>query len=204
MKKGIITLGILALVVGGCGQTTKKQETNKSNSICQSELPCTKETIEDFLIHTELKENKILTRSNIWDLLREKVKWFKEGLEPQANTDLLPLDFIEFHEKFDTDSLFQINNIQFDRLIGVIGECDTTIILNSKNWKIQRGIIKNFNEYPKKKNGDSGEIWNTYFFFNSTRILFVFEIVEVGVISQFGFEKIDGKWKQTLSGLNAC
>lgn len=203
MKKTIAVLSIFALVVSGCKQNTKKQETNE-NVMVPIEIIDIKQSVNDSLLYSELQNEVILTESNVWDLISDKAKWFKGGLEPQKDTDLLPSDFFTFYEKFNTDSVFQINNIQFDRLIGVIGECDTTIILNPKNWEMEIDIIKNFNEYPKEKNEHSTEIWNNYFFSDSTRILFVFEITEVGIISQFGFEKINGKWKQTLSYVSVC
>jgi len=198
MRKIIIISITIALIASGCGQSTKKQVTNESSSVCQGDtLSKTEENTEDSIANTELKENKTLTRNNIWDFVNEKAEWFKKGLEPQKDIDLLPLDFKAFYEKFTTDSVFQINNIQFDSLIGVIGECDTTIILNSKNWEIQTDIINDFDKSPKEK-------WNNYFFFDSTRVYFEFELIEIGVIYQFGFEKINGKWKQTLSFVNVC
>ena len=196
MRKIVVILITLALIASGCRQSTKKQITNESreNTLL---LPKTEENIGDFPANTELRENKKLTKNNIWDFVNEKVEWFKKGLEPQKNMDLLPSDFKAFYEKFSTDSVFQVNNIQFDKLIGVIGECDTTIILNSKNWETATNIFNHFNESSKEK-------WNNYFFFDSTKVYFEFELIEIGIICQFGFEKINGKWEQTLSHVNVC
>ena len=202
MTKIAIFLSIIAVLVSSCGQTQRKQEAKGEGLTFHTDTNCNKssqtgEIFENPLENTELRENKILTEDNIWKLLDEKVEWFKKGLKPQKDISLLPLDFKAFYEKYSTDSMFQVSNVKFDRLIGVIGECDTTIILNSQNWHFETDIIDSFYEYPKEE-------WNNYFYSDSARVLFVFEIIEVGVIFQYGFEKTNGKWEQTLSFIDNC
>lgn len=202
MSKAALILNIFVLIVVGCGQVTKKQVSSESSSSIPQDtmfIPLTgiEEKIEVSFDDAKLKENKNLTRQNIWNFVDEKAEWFKNGLYPQKDTDLLPSDFLEFYEKFNTDSVFQVNSIQFDRLIGVIGECDTTIILNSGNWEIVSGIIKRFNENPKER-------WSNTIFFDFERVFFEFELIEIGIISRYGFEKLNGRWTQTLYYLNVC
>ena len=199
----ILICGLFAFY--SCNQRPKQQATSENISVCQNDtlfvgLPETEENIENSSANIELIENKSLTRNNIWDFVDEKAEWFKKGLEPQTDTKLLPSNFKTFFEKFRTDSVFQIDNILFDRLIGVVAECDTTIILNSQNWEMLTwDIVNNLKEYP-----NSIEQFNNYFFSDSTRVLFEFELIEFGVISRFGFEKINGKWKHTLHYAGVC
>ena len=96
-------------------------------------------------------------------------------------------------------------------LLGMIGECETTIILNAQNWELnaeswesQIGIINSFNKLNNFNDDSSKEQWDNNFFFDSTRIFFEFRHIEIGIIFQFGFEKINGDWKQTLFYVNNC
>lgn len=72
--------------------------------------------------------------TKIWEKIETKEIWFKGDSKLYRSIDSLPKEFIEFYEKFISDSIFQKEHINFP-IIAVIAECDSTIDLTNKNWK---------------------------------------------------------------------
>lgn len=100
------------------------------------------------------------------------------------------------------DSVYQKENINFNELIGVIGDCEEITYLSDKNWEfIDWDFIKFFSEGSET---EAIEKWNNTVYTSEDKIFFEFELKQVGVIYQLGFEKLDENWKLTLYFGNAC
>lgn len=139
-----------------------------------------------------LKQDSRSTK--IWEKIENKEIWFKLDSKLYRSIDSLPKEFIEFYEKFISDSNFQKEHINFP-ILAVIAECDSTIDLTNKNWENYTwDFRKDFNN-PN----DSNLIYLTKdrFYFENTR-------KEVGLLFQIGFEKINEKWFLTFYIVNTC
>ena len=160
---------------------------------------------EAYILKDITKPNQrkvIINKDNAWNIVDKKAKWFKKGLMPQKSLKILPKEFIDFCTNYINDSLYQKRHINFNMLIGVIGECDSTIILNSQNWEYSSwNFIK---EFSKGNKFESADKWDNRFYFSGDRVYFEFKLKEIGVISQFGFEKINKEWTLTLDYTNVC
>ena len=141
------------------------------------------------------------TAPTIWDSIDAKADWFMDGLELNRNLDLIPTDFHEFYKQFITDSGFQIQRIAFNKLIGVLGECDTTIRFNNKNREFTNW---DFTKFFDGMNDDGFEKWDNSYYFSNDRFYYQFRLNEVGWIYKTGFEKINGIWYLSLYYVNAC
>lgn len=154
---------------------------------------------EELKSEQELVSNEKLS---IWDTINEKVDWFIK--DKQINTDLnnIPKDFLNFHNKFITDSIYQQRHIDFKNIVGVYGECDTTIYINKENWIFSTwDFLKFFNI---DNNIDSIDGWDNQYYFDNTSFYYQFDLKEVGIIYQVGFEKVNNEWRMTLYYLNNC
>lgn len=151
------------------------------------------------------EENKTIetekSAHNIWDSIDLKADWFMDELELNRNLDLIPTDFLEFYKQFITDSVFQSRHIAFKDLIGVMGECDTTIRYNEQNWEYTDW---DFTKFFDGKNSDDVDGWDNTYYYSNDRFYYQFRLEEVGWIYKTGFEKIDNKWQLTLYYVNAC
>jgi competence protein ComGF len=148
------------------------------------------------------EESIEISKNNIWELVQQKVTWFKKNNYPKIDLESIPDSFLNFYHLFISDSLYQINHIHFEKLIGVIGECDTTIIFNSKNWQYTNWNFVEF--FPIDNNTNDIDGWNNTFYSNKSIFYYEFELKEAGVIYQVGFERINEKWLLTLYYVNAC
>jgi hypothetical protein len=189
MKKAplIILLGLLLM---SCNSRTKNASSAEGKMQTIPEANRQPEMIVD------------LNNENAWDQVRKKAEILKSGLNSEKNLFNLPNDFLIFADKFITDSLFQKQHIDFKYYIGVIGECDTTIVLNSTNslysdWN----FIKEFSEGTKTEPADR---WDNIIYYSNDRVYFEFTLKEIGKIYQIGFEKVNGVWINTLHAINVC
>ena len=140
--------------------------------------------------------------NSIWDSVEIKANWFTKNLKPYRNLNQVPKDFAEFYAQFISDSIFQLQHIAYDKLIGVIGHCDTTIRFTKVNWEYNNwDYTKFFNE---DNNTDNIDGWDNTFYFTNKRFYYQFRLKEIGWIYKTGFEKIKGKWQLTLYDENAC
>lgn len=139
-------------------------------------------------------ENQELKLENIWEKIDLKSQEFIENSKVYSTIDSMPKDFIEFYERFISDSNFQKEHIKFP-ILAVIGECDSTILLDSKNWEIDKWDFRE-NFYDPQ---DSNLIYQneSKFYFKNIR-------KDVGKIFEIGFEKHDGIWYLTLYDVNVC
>ncbi|MEI7724467.1 MAG: DUF4348 domain-containing protein [Bacteroidota bacterium] len=132
--------------------------------------------------------------TNIWEKTENKTIWFKSDSKLYHSIDSLPKEFIEFYEKFISDSNFQKEHINFP-IIAVIAECDSTIDLTNKNWENYTwDFRKDFNN----------PIDSNLIYLNNDRFYFECNRNEIGLLFQIGFEKINGKWFLTLYIVNTC
>lgn len=154
------------------------------------------------IVQTEKSKKIEKVTENEYDKLVKKTAWFKNGLKKQNDLIQLPESFLGFYKKFVTDSVFQKENVNFKELIGIIGDCEETTYLSDKNWEfIDWDFIKFFKEGSET---EPIEKWNNTVYTSEDKILFEFEIKEVGLTYQLGFEKYDENWKLTLYFVNAC
>lgn len=158
---------------------------------------------EDTVKKTEtVDQNQEETRlPNIWDSVNFKADWFMDGLKANRDLSQMPVDFAEFYKQFISDSVFQANHISYKTLIGVLGECDTTIRFNQQNWEFTNW---DFTEFFDGKNDDYYEGWDNTFYYSTDRFYYQFNLEEVGWIYKTGFEKIGDQWQLTLYYVNAC
>jgi len=186
--KTIFLLIILSFVLISCSAKTDSKATKSNN--------------QQVTIVSQTNQNYEISIKELFSNEEKKIKWFKKGLNGYSDTALLPKSFIEFYPKFVNDSLFQKENIKFDKLIGYISECDTTIILNSENWTYDNDdFVKFLTEGNKTEHIDE---WNNHFYSTENKVFFEFEKKEIGMIFQIGFEKIYDKWNLTFYSVNAC
>ncbi len=134
--------------------------------------------------------------------LDAKANWFKHGIEKQSTLENLPQSFLDFCNNFITDSIFQKKHIYFDKFIGESGDCEETLFYNEKNWLFLNWDFITF--FTVGDENEPIENWNNTVYINDDRIFFEFEIKEVGVVCQIGFENIKNKWELTLYYESSC
>ena len=192
MKKIFTPILIITILYscGNLGNNLNENIPDDNPTKKENEIPAN--TIE-YLNHPT-KNN-----STIWDTIYNKVEWFIRDKEAQRDLNQVPLNFQKFYTQYISDSTYQKNHIDFEQLIGVISECEQTFRLDNKNWEFSNW---NFTQEFNKDNNIDG--WDNVFYFDENTFFFQFEIKEVGIICQEGFEKINGKWKLVLYVLNNC
>ncbi|MBK6967052.1 MAG: DUF4348 domain-containing protein [Bacteroidales bacterium] len=130
----------------------------------------------------------------MWDKIDQKKVWFLEETETFKTIDSLPIDFNDFYTKFISDSTFQKERIE-SSLLGVIGECDSTIILSDKNWEHLNTDFRSDFYNPLDSNTVS---------ISKSKILIENYRKEIGLIYQMGFEKKNNQWFLTLITIDIC
>ncbi len=133
-------------------------------------------------------------KEDIWAKIDKKKVLFLEETETYVTIDSLPIDFNDFYAKFISDSTFQKERIE-SSLLGVIGECDSTIILSDNNWEYLNTDFRSDFYNPLDSNTVSISI---------SKILIENYRKEIGLIFQMGFEKKNNKWFLTLITIDIC
>lgn len=133
-------------------------------------------------------------KEDIWAKIDKKKVLFLEETETYVTIDSLPIDFNDFYAKFISDSTFQKERIE-SSLLGVIGECDSTIILSINNWEYLNTDFRSDFYNPLDSNTVSISI---------SKILIENYRKEIGLIFQMGFEKKNNKWFLTLITIDIC
>jgi hypothetical protein len=184
---------VLILTIFSCSSLSTKEPSSSAEEI----KPTHTDTVSNEYRKTLADDPK-----NIWEIIDTKANWFKENKQGYDNLALMPADFSEFYDRFISDSLYQVQHIYFNSLIGVIGDCDTTIHLNKYNWKFETwNFTEHFNNQHEE---DNIEDWDNRIYFNNQTFFYEFNLNEVGIIYQTGFEKIKGSWQLTLMYVNNC
>lgn len=188
MKVNSVIITLVALIAISCSNRANTGQSLKSspqNVTTEQSLP----TVQ-------------LNQANISDEVKKKANYFKAGLISEKNLMKLPDEFIDFSKNFISDSLFQFQHIDFNYLVGAIGECDTTIILNSDNWRYSRwDFIKEFTEGSEY---EAIEKWDNTVYIADGKIYFEFYLKEIGLIYQIGFDRINAEWYITLYKIDVC
>ena len=132
--------------------------------------------------------------TNVLEKIENKAIWFKLDSKLYYSIDSVPKEFIEFYEKFISDSTFQKEHINFP-IIAVVTECDSTINLTNKNWQNYTWDFRKDFYNPNDSN---------LIYFNKDRFYFENTKKEIGLLFQIGFEKINGNWFLTFYMVNTC
>lgn len=189
MKK--LAFVLFAIVLIGCKEKQVKQETPVVEP--KAEPAVVEKVIDPLVIDT--------SEVDIFDELDEKSTTFQDSTQAN-NLAMLPADFRVFYYKISTDSVFQKQSIDEDHFIGAISECDSTIVLNKKNWVFDPLLpIENLEDNRFELDG---EVWILKPFISHDKILFVYDIEGLGNVQSLGFERINGVWKFTLYTLSVC
>src|SRR5690606_30545110 len=128
--------------------------------------------------------------SLIWAKIDKKANWFKINRIFNRHLEDISNDFKSFYINFISDSLNQQKKIDFNRLIGVLGECDTTILLNTHNWEYTNWNFLEHFDYQNNLDEYDDYAWNNTFFYSETTFFYEFILNGSGIIYQVGFEKI--------------
>lgn len=186
----IILILYLLSVSSSCSKKPDTDDQQNSNKIALS-INSDSTNSQDSITKSDSRESVNL---NIWDRISQKGKWFENGETIQYHFDSIKNDFNLFYDRFISDSLYQINHINFP-IVGAIGYCESTEIPDSNNWEL---ITFDFRKNPDYKRYGYDLISTEDKFFLRSRLN------EVGLISEIGFEKIEGEWQLTMFFVNAC
>lgn len=151
---------------------------------------------------SEEGKNEVKQELSIWDTVRNKVNWFVQDKPSNRDLKRIPVDFLQFYNLFIEDSNYQKQHIDFSNLIGVYGECDTTIRITEDNWIVTDWNFLDF--FNVDNNTDAIQGWDNRFYFNSKIFYYQFDLKEVGTIYEVGFEKNDESWEMTLYSVHSC
>jgi hypothetical protein len=192
----ILKLTFLLLLIISCKENKQeskpelKTESVESKSINEQELMNAKMDS----IYKLYKKGEV--EKYDWDLAFQKAENYQKVSESYSDKTKVPNDFLEFSQKFISDTNFQKTHIDFENLIAVVGACEETYVLKENNWvHIDWEFLKEI--------GIDDE-WNNTFNFSENIFYAEYELKEVGTITMLGFEKINGQWNLTLYIGNDC
>lgn len=189
-----LTLVLIVLFTFSCGDssvTDNSVETNVATKNAEREI----ENSEEQPIESSKERS-------IWDVIDSKANDFTKGKTLHRDTKNIPQEFVDFYRRFMADSTHQTRQIDFENLVGIYSECDTTIEINPLNWRYTDWNLLDMFDDSKKT--DPGDGWDNRIYFDKKSVYCQFELTEVGIISRIGFEKIKGEWKMTLYAIYNC
>jgi len=137
---------------------------------------------------------QLSTQQNIWKRIDERATQLIKGRTEVSKLEDINSAFSEFYERFINDSTFQINRIS-ESVLAVIGHCESTDILTRQNWEIISSHYREDYNDPKYEHLIISD--ESVFYMRSS-------LIEIDVISEMGFERIEGNWYITLFMVNAC
>lgn len=180
-----------------CGQ---KSDTNNSVDTSENaENPNAEIEQEEVGSAEQREENKQLSFP---DDVHLKVKAFIKGKNPHRDVKNIPQDFVDFYKRFIADSIYQLKHIDFENIVGAYSYCDTVIQITPSNWNYSNWSL--LDSFDKTKKTDPRDGWDNRFYFDRQSFYCQMELIEVGMISQLGFEKINGEWKLILYAQFNC
>ncbi|WP_370226991.1 hypothetical protein [Mesoflavibacter sp.] len=192
----ILKLTFFLLLIVSCKENKQeskpefKTESVESNSITEEELMKAKMDS----IYKLYKKGEV--EKYDWDLAFQKAENYRKVSESYSDKTKVPSDFLEFSQKFISDTNFQKTHIDFDNLIAVVGACEETYVLTKDNWVYDDWNF--INEIGVDKE------WKNTFNYSDNKFYFEYTLKEVGTLTMLGFEKINGKWNLTLYIQNDC
>lgn len=167
-----------------------KTESVESNSITEEELM----KVKMDSIYKLYKKGEV--EKYDWDLAFQKAEDYQKVSETYSDKTKVPNDFLEFSQKFISDTNFQKAHIDFNNLIAVVGACEETYVLTENNW-----VYDDWNFINEI--GIDNE-WENTFNYTDNKFYFEYTLKEVGTLTMLGFEKINGQWNLTLYIQNDC
>ncbi|MFI2741485.1 hypothetical protein ACG2LH_01985 [Zhouia sp. PK063] len=189
-----LTLSILLVI--SCKQKKQEIEPELKKENQKSEIITEEEQMKTVMdsIYEIYKKGKV--EKFDWDLVFNKADVYRKISETYSDKKLIPKDFLEFSQKFISDSEFQKAHIDFENLIAVVGACEETYVLKEDNW-----VVDDWNFISEI--GIDKE-WENTFHFSDNIFFSEYKLKEVGTLRMLGFEKINGKWNLTLLFQNDC
>jgi hypothetical protein len=182
---------IASLMTIGCFHSKKREVVSRNIDISKSGIG---------EMRSDSNEYYLSSATNTWDIIDSIAKGFRSKAKPSQDLKSINADFLDFYEKFISDSLFQYERIKFHRLTGIISECDTTITLNSSNWLYKKwNFILYFNKHE-----DPDETWSDFIYSSDSTFYYEFILEEVGMVYQAGFEKLNESWYLTFYCESNC
>lgn len=192
----ILKLTFFLLLIISCKENKQeskpelKTESVESNSITEEELMKAKMDS----VYKLYKKGEV--EKYDWDLAFQKAENYQKVSESYSDKTKVPSDFLEFSQKFISDTNFQKTHIDFDNLIAVVGSCEETYVLTEDNWVYDDWNFINEIGIDKE--------WENTFNYSDKKIYFEYTLKEVGTLTMLGFEKINGQWNLTLYIQNDC
>ena len=191
----VLKLTFLLLLIISCKQNKEEIKPELKTEIRKTEI-LTEEEQRKIVMDSvyELYRKGIVEKFD-WDLVFNKADQYRKVSETYSDKELIPKDFLEFSQKFISDSEFQKAHIDFEKLIAVAG-CEETYVLKENNW-----VFDNYDFV--KYIGIDDEMKNTFYLSDSI-VFCEYEVIEVGIIRMLGFEKKDNQWYLTLYDISGC
>lgn len=192
----ILKLTFFLLLIISCKENKQeskpelKTESVESNSITEEELMKAKMDS----VYKLYKKGEV--EKYDWDLAFQKAENYQKVSESYSDKTKVPSDFLEFSQKFISDTNFQKTHIDFDNLIAVVGSCEETYVLTEDNWVYDDWNFINEIGIDKE--------WENTFNYSNKKFYFEYTLKEVGTLTMLGFEKINGQWNLTLYIQNDC
>ncbi len=192
----ILKLTFFLLLIISCKENKQeskpelKTESVESNSITEEELMKAKmDSVYQLYKKGEVEKYDL-------DLAFQKAENYQKVSESYSDKTKVPSDFLEFSQKFISDTNFQKTHIDFDNLIAVVGACEETYVLTEDNWVYDDWNFINEIGIDKE--------WENTFNYSDNKFYFEYTLKEVGTLTMLGFEKINGQWNLTLYIQNDC
>jgi hypothetical protein len=192
----VLQLTFLLLLIISCKQNKEEIKPELKTEIQKTEILSEEEQRKIVMDSVYELYRKGIVEKFDWDLVFNKADNYRKISETYSDKELIPKDFLEFSQKFISDSEFQKAHIDFENLIAVVGACEETYVLKEDNW-----VVDDWNFIQEI--GIDKE-WENTFHFSDNIFFSEYELKEVGTLTMLGFEKINGKWNLTLLFQNDC
>ena len=192
----VLQLTFLLLLIISCKQNKEEIKPELKTEIQKTEILTEEEQRKIVMDSVYELYRKGIVKKFDWDLVFNKADNYRKVSETYSDKELIPKDFLEFSQKFISDSEFQKAHIDFDKLIAVVGACEETYVLKEDNW-----VVDDWNFIQEI--GIDKE-WENTFHISNNIFFSEYELKEVGTLTMLGFEKINGKWNLTLLFQNDC
>lgn len=191
-SRNLFLLCLLTLVMSfGCFQSNKREVISRPVDVNKSSSGKMRSDSNDFIVYS---------KANLWEIVDSTAKGFRSKANPSQDLKSINKNFLDFYERFISDSLFQYDRINFQRLTGIISECDTTITLNASNWLFRSW---NFTLYFNRHE-DPDVTWSDFIYSSDSTFYYEFILEEVGIVYQAGFEKLNENWYLTFYRETNC
>ncbi|MAO11461.1 MAG: hypothetical protein CMC07_11465 [Flavobacteriaceae bacterium] len=192
----ILKLTFLLLLIISCKENKQESKPELQTKSVESKSITGQESVKTKMdsIYKLYKKGEVGKYD--WDLASQKAENLQKVSESYSDKTKVPNDFLEFSQKFISDTIFQKAHIDFDNLIAVVGACEETYVLKENNWVYDDWNFINEIGIDKE--------WENTFNYSYNKLYFQYTLKEVGTLTMLGFEKINGQWNLTLYIQNDC